>query len=174
MLSGAAQRIVVSGAKIRGIRYLDSCFQVLDFVLSGSEVSKKPNCNRGLQDIFHAVTLLNTDSNVINTRSRAPNSRQLHFGSDTDLLGEDERKASYFGYVHFAHGTVPNSLDECIWRFDVNPERFMQGQQGQLLSEEAQTPSEREIDLDTQPRKIRFGVRTCPVVSDRIALVCNA
>jgi len=51
--------------------------------------------------------------------------------------------------------------------------KLMQGQREQLLSEEVQTPSEREIDSDTQPRKILLGVRIYPVVSDRIELVCN-
>ena len=68
VLSGTARRFVVSGAEIRAFGYFKSWFQVRKFVVSGSERQKIICANRGLKSIFTSVTLLNTDSNLDNTK----------------------------------------------------------------------------------------------------------
>ena len=71
-------RFVVSGAEIRGFRYLDSCFQVPEFVVSGTGDQKTAKRSRGLHRFVQGVTLLNTDSNLINTRPAATEEGKSH------------------------------------------------------------------------------------------------
>jgi hypothetical protein len=63
-----AGRFVVSGAELRGFRYKDSCFQVQIFVLSGTGRQESIKSCSGLEEDSNGVTLLNTDSNLSNTR----------------------------------------------------------------------------------------------------------
>ena len=77
VVSGAASRdswfqvphggFVVSGAIFRVFGYQGSLYQVPKFVVSGAGRQKSIKAGRGLQGFVHAVTLLNTDSNLINT-----------------------------------------------------------------------------------------------------------
>ena len=59
---------MVSGAEIRGFGFLDSWYQVPKFVVSGTERQKSTKPGRGLLGFWEAVTLLNTDSNLNNTK----------------------------------------------------------------------------------------------------------
>jgi hypothetical protein len=61
-------RFVVSGAILRDFKYLGSCFQVPDFGVSGTGHQKSVKRARGLNRFVTAVTLLNTDSNLLNTQ----------------------------------------------------------------------------------------------------------
>ena len=67
--------------ELRGFRFLDSWFQVPNFVVSGTEHQKFIKPGRGLRRFVHGVTLLNTDSNPTNTRHE-----------ETRFAEEDQRK----------------------------------------------------------------------------------
>jgi hypothetical protein len=67
---------VVSGATLRAFGYLESWFQVPKFVVSGTGRQESIKESRGLEGVVEAVTLLNTDSNLNNTRQERKNSRQ--------------------------------------------------------------------------------------------------
>jgi len=58
---------VVSGTEIRCFGFLDSWYQVPEFVVSGTGRQKSTKAGRGLRGFVEAVTLLNTDSNLNNT-----------------------------------------------------------------------------------------------------------
>jgi len=66
------KKFVVLGTEVRGFGYQLSGYQVPDFVVSGTATQKFVSGAKGLGKLLQGVTLLNTDSNLINTRSNVP------------------------------------------------------------------------------------------------------
>jgi hypothetical protein len=94
---------VVSGAEIRGFGFLDSWYQVPEFVVSGTGRQKSIKAGRGLRGFVKAVTLLNTDSNFTNTNqqnNRLQNKRQERQGSRKrtykERPGEQAKSSDHF------------------------------------------------------------------------------
>src|SRR5580658_3110578 len=75
-----SRRFGVLHTEIRGFEYRPSGFHIPNFGVSNTAVRKSASAPRGLGQVVHTVTLLNTDSNLVNTQAIKRHKSQ-HFGA---------------------------------------------------------------------------------------------
>ena len=89
---------MVSGTILRVFGCRDSWYRVQNFVVTGSRSQELLNERKGLGAGFKDVTLLNTDSNLINTDAQALTLKVHEEGkrkrSGTDATGGDATEAT--------------------------------------------------------------------------------